>query len=291
MPRPRSRPRPLPAVLAVPLLAAGLGGCAGSAAPPQRAAAPWATPVAAGPLVVAAPDARALPPTGPADAGDPWEGFNRRVLDLNLALDDAVLRPLALGYRAALPEWGRVRVRRFLENLDEPRVLANTLLQGRGYDSAATTMRFFLNSTAGVGGLFDVAGPAGLPRRSGDFGQTLAGWGVPDGPYLMLPVAGPSNPRDTAGMVADGFANPVNWLLPVGANLGRGAVSGLDLREQNVEGLDELRRGSLDFYARLRSVWRQRRDAELGRAADAGDRLDVLEDPGEGPARPVPAAR
>ncbi|MBB5692294.1 MlaA family lipoprotein [Muricoccus pecuniae] len=217
-----------------------------------------------------------------ATPGDPLEPVNRQVLDANLAVDDAVLRPVALGYREVVPEYARNRVRSFLDNLSEPRIFANNILQGRLLDAGHTTMRFFFNSTVGIGGLYDVATDFGIARRTGDFGQTLHSWGVESGPYLMLPLAGPSNTRDTVGMVSDGFLNPISWLLPFEANIARTAVAGVDLREQNIEGLDALRSGSLDFYARLRSVWQQRRDAELGRTGDAGDRIDVLEDPGGG---------
>ena len=234
------------------LLALSLGACAARDAGPNLAATP----------------------------GDPLEATNRQVLDLNIAVDDAVIRPVAVGYRRVVPEYGRVRVRNFLSNLQEPRILANNLLQGRFLDAGHTTMRFFLNSTAGVGGLFDIATPAGIAQRSGDFGQTLHAWGAGPGPYLMLPLLGPSNPRDLVGTVADGFLNPISYLLPFEANIARGALDGVDVREQNIEGLDELRSGSLDFYARLRSVWQQRRDAQLGRSTDTGERIDVLDDPG-----------
>lgn len=212
--------------------------------------------------------------------GDPYERVNRQVLDANLAVDDAVLRPVALGYRDVVPEFARTRVRNAIDNISEPRILANNILQGRLLDAGHTTLRFVFNSTLGVGGLFDVATDFGIARRTGDFGQTLNAWGVESGPYLMLPLGGPSNARDTVGLVTDGFLNPLTWLIPFEGNVVRSVVGGVDLREQNVEGLDALRSGSLDFYARLRSVWQQRRDAELGRTGDTGDRIDVLEDPG-----------
>jgi phospholipid-binding lipoprotein MlaA len=215
-----------------------------------------------------------------ATPGDPLEPVNRQVLDVNLAVDDAVLKPVAKGYREVVPEYGRNRIRSVLNNMQEPRILANNLLQGRLLDAGHTTLRFVFNSTIGLGGLYDVATPWGIAQRTGDFGQTLHVWGVDSGPFLMLPLAGPSNVRDTVGMVSDGFLNPISWALPFEGNLARGAVSGVDLREQNIEGLDALRSGSLDFYARLRSVWQQRRNAELGLQDDAGDRVDVLEDPG-----------
>ena len=247
------------------------------------------------PLVLLAASLGACATRGPgaeaaASPGDPLEPTNRQVLDVNMAVDDAVLKPVAQGYRAAVPEYARTRIRNVLDNMAEPRIFANNVLQGRFLDAGHTTMRFFFNSTVGVAGLYDVATDFGIARRTGDFGQTLYSWGLDDGAYLMLPIAGPSNVRDTVGLVADGFLNPISWALPFSGNVARAGVGGVDLREQNIESLDALRSGSLDFYARLRSVWEQRRDAELGRTGDTGDRLDVLEDPGSAPST-VPAAR
>jgi len=249
--------------LPILLLAATLGACAareGAEVSSTAASAPASTPA--------------------STPGDPFEATNREVLDVNLAVDDAVIRPVAEGYRAVVPSFARDRIRGVLDNIQEPRIFVNNVLQGRLLDAGHTTMRFFLNSTVGLGGMFDIATDAGIARRTGDFGQTLHAWGLRDGPYLMLPVAGPSNVRDTFGLVADGFMNPLTYLIPFEGNVARGVVGGVDLREQNIEGLDVLRSGSLDFYARLRSVWQQRRDAELGRTSDVGDRIDVLEDPG-----------
>jgi len=221
--------------------------------------------------------------TPPPTAGDPLEPLNRDVLAFNTAIDDAAIQPVAMGYRKVVPAYGRRRVRAFLDNLDEPRVFVNQLLQFRPLGAAETMLRFVFNSTIGVGGLYDVATDWGLGRHHGDFGQTLWVWGVGDGPYLMLPVAGPSNARDTVGLVGDAFMSPVNWLLPLDLSLTRTGVDGIDVREQNIEGLDELRTGSLDYYARLRSVWQQRRDAQLGRSGNTPDAVDVLEDPGAAP--------
>ncbi|UFN47098.1 VacJ family lipoprotein [Roseomonas sp. OT10] len=215
-----------------------------------------------------------------ATPGDPLEPLNRQVFDVNLALDDAVIRPVALGYRELVPEFARRRVRSAIANLQEPGILANNLLQGRFVDAGHTTLRFAFNSIMGLGGLFDVATEWGIARRSGDFGQTLHAWGVEGGPYLMLPLLGPSNARDTMGWVGDGLINPVNWLMPIEGTVGRGVADGIDLREQNIETLDALRGDSLDFYARLRSVWQQRRAAQLGEGGSGdGGEPDVLEDP------------
>lgn len=220
-----------------------------------------------------------------AAPGDPIEPWNRDVLDANMAVDRAVIRPVALGYREAVPDYARTRIRRFVTNMNEPRVLVNNVLQGRMLDAAHTLLRFTFNSLFGIGGLYDVSTDWGLAQRTGDFGQTLHVWGMDSGAYLMWPIAGPSNVRDSVGWVADGFLNPLSWVIPTEYLMARGAVQGLDLREQTIEGLDELQRGSLDFYARLRSVWEQRRNAELRQSTEGGASPGPA--PAGGPAAPV----
>ena len=228
---------------------------------------------------------------GTTDPGDPFERINRHVLDVNTVLDDNVLRPVAETYRAVVPEFGRMRLRAFINNLGEPLIFANNVLQLRLGDAGTTLGRFAINTTLGGVGLWDVATDQGLARQTGDFGQTMARYGMPSGPYLMLPVVGPSNLRDATGEAADGFGNPL--LLALGPlfssytlgilNASRGTLGGIDLRAENIDTLDILRADSLDYYARLRSVVRQRREADLmvlGRPAA----VDTLDDPGAGPA-------
>lgn len=242
--------KPSPAALLC--LALTLGACARETAKPRQLA-----------------QAGNLPPVSvvgaPTDPTDPFEATNRRILDLNFKLDDAVFKPLAKTYRAALGPWPRARIRNVLENINEPVVAANRLLQGRPIEAGTSFMRFVINSALGLGGLFDLAPIGGPPKQVADLGQTLATWGVPDGPYLMVPIVGPSNPRDFVGMIGNGFMNPLSYPIPLSANIGRGAWLGLDEREQNIEAIDDLRNNSLDVYARLRSMWRQHRD-EIGRA-------------------------
>lgn len=245
-----------PTLVAALLLAATLGACASSEGPPATTAAEA------------------------TDPGDPYEGFNRQVLDVNLRVDRNVLRPVAVAYRENIGSWTRTRIRNFLLNIDEPAVTANNILQGRIEDAGDSLVRFGVNTTLGGLGLFDVATDlTGTPRQQRDLGQTFYSWGIPDGPYLVVPILGPSNPRDFVGTVGNGFLNPISWFLPFYANLARGAVGGVDEREQNIETLDELQRGSLDFYARLRSVWRQHRDGQLGRTAAETGPAETLDDP------------
>jgi phospholipid-binding lipoprotein MlaA len=201
-----------------------------------------------------------------ADPGDPLESWNRQVFAMNMNFDHVVLKPTAEAYVAVVPEPARDGVHNFLVNLDSPVTFANDLLQGEVELAGETLGRFGLNSTIGVGGLVDVATPAGIPGHSSDFGQTLGVWGVGPNPYLVLPLLGPSNPRDATGYVADTFMDPLNY---VGIRtytywaIGRGAVNILDERSRNIETLDELDQSSVDKYASMRSLYRQYRASHI----------------------------
>lgn len=268
-----TRPLLLPSALLIVLLASA---CAGNGPGARDPAADTRAPRVSNAGSRPSPAA----PSVPSDPGDPYEATNRRIFDINLQLDDAVLRPAAVFYRKNVGRWTRVRIHNFLDNLSEPAVAANALLQARPLEAGTSVMRFAVNSTLGLGGLFDLQSIGGPPRQVLDFGQTLYRWGVPDGPYLMVPVTGPSTPRDFAGTIGNGFLNPIGWVLPFGYSAGRTVVYGLDERERNIEAFDEVRNGSLDVYARLRSLWRQHRDSELGRTTSEGDGVDILDDPG-----------
>lgn len=132
---------------------------------------------------------------------DPFEGVNRAVLEFNLESDRVILKPIAKTYSKVVPGPIRSGINNFFSNLWEPMTIVNDLLQGKLDHAAQDTMRFLVNSTIGVFGILDVATEMDMPRRKEDFGQTLAVWGVPSGPYLVLPFLGPSNLRDTAGLV------------------------------------------------------------------------------------------
>ena len=137
-------------------------------------------------------------PTNPAD---PWEPFNRRVWEFNEDVDRVYLKPLAQGYKKVLPAFARRGVGNFFRNLLEPTNIVNDLLQGKFAQAGSDTARFLVNSTFGVLGLFDVATKEGLERHEEDFGQTFAKWGIPSGPYMVLPFIGPSNVRDGIGLL------------------------------------------------------------------------------------------
>jgi phospholipid-binding lipoprotein MlaA len=216
----------------------------------------------------------ATPPTEPAAraeferTNDPLEPMNRVTFEINMFLDKWLIKPVAQGYRNVLPQFAQDGIRNFLHNLGEPVIFANDMMQGEWKAANDTTARFLINSTFGVGGLVDFAAMTGVPRQTGDFGQTLNRWGAPEGPYLVLPIFGPSNPRDAIGMGVDSVMDPFGYLASdygAGntATLSRMAGSGVDLRSRNIETFDDLQRNAIDFYAEMRSLYRQHRASEL----------------------------
>jgi phospholipid-binding lipoprotein MlaA len=201
------------------------------------------------------------------EANDPLEGVNRAIFGFNEGTDILLFRPAAEIYRTVVPNPIRNGIRNFLRNLRSPLDIANNLLQGDFPGAEVATKRFLINTTAGVGGVMDVAADNGLPYRSEDFGQTLAVWGIPEGPYLVLPLLGPSNFRDTAGVAADAYGDPLNlWAGNTDRDViprSRGIVGGVDTRAGLIEPIDDMRRNSLDYYASLRSLYRQNRISEI----------------------------
>ena len=152
--------------------------------------------------------------SSPSDA-DPWERVNRSTYAFNDAIDRAVLKPVAKGYRRYVPQWMRTGVTNFLSNLAYPTVIVNNVLQLKLMDAVSDTTRLVLNTTFGLGGLFDPASKAGLPRNDEDFGQTLGYWGMPSGPYVVIPFLGPSTLRDAPSLYVDYLTDARHYL---GAN-------------------------------------------------------------------------
>lgn len=219
-------------------------------------------------------------PAERADAAalnDPLEPMNRTIFDINDFLDRLLIRPLAELYRNMVPPPIRDRVANITSNMREPVIFANNLLQGEFSRAGDTFQRFGTNTILGVGGMFDVATDWGLPQQKGDFGQTLYTWGVNAGPYVVLPLLGPSNFRDAIGLGVDAVMSPWSYLAYEGGN-GTGnrfeitsiGMEGLTKREQNIEAIDALKSGSLDFYAQMRSVYRQYRAKQLGGESTEG---------------------
>jgi phospholipid-binding lipoprotein MlaA len=205
-----------------------------------------------------------------SDDNDPLEPMNRVFFEFNRIMDGLLLEPAARIYRGVTPQFFRDAVNNFLDNLSTPVVLANDILQGEPYRAERTLGRFMLNTIMGVGGLVDVGGLLGMPERhSEDFGQTLAVYGVGEGPYLVLPLLGPSNPRDTFGFVVDFAFDPMTYVAPRDIALARFGTDLVAFREQNIEAFDELKRSSIDLYAATRTLARQLRASEIRNGAPA----------------------
>jgi phospholipid-binding lipoprotein MlaA len=242
----------------------------------------------------------ATPPTDPADRAifeqnnDPLEPLNRKIFTFNLALDHAVFRPIAKTYVFIVPDDGRSAVHNVLDNLKEPTVFFDNLLQGEFKRAGITLGRFALNSTVGIAGLFDVAAKSGIERQPADFGQTLYVWGIQSGPYLILPVFGPSNVRDAIGQGVDSYADPFTiWANDHGITeltTARLLAGGVDDRAQVLDILDDLEKNSVDFYAQLRSMAQQNRAAELNHGTAPSTAPNLYNDPGSPPAAPAPTA-
>lgn len=213
---------------------------------------------------------------------DPLEPLNRYIFDVNQAIDAVALKPVAHIYRDALPEGVKNSVSNFFSNLSQPIYFLNNIAQG-DLDGAGDNMgAFFTNTFLGFGGLFDIAQ---LDTDKEDMGQTFAVWGIPEGPYLVLPILGPNSARETVGLVGDHFADPINIVanhnhvdnVPLIRALG----SGIDARARAIEPLDEIEKNSIDFYAAIRSLYRQNRksvildgDAPLTSLPDISFELD-----------------
>lgn len=268
---PASRPSPWKTLAAVALLSTGiLAGCASAPADPQAKA-----------------DYDAV--------NDPLEPVNRAMFEFHNVIDDLLLKPVAFFYSTIVPPPIQTGIRSALLNLKSPIFLANDLLQGETGRAGDTVSRFAINSTIGVLGVYDAADKwFGIPPHTEDFGQTLAVWGSGEGPYLFVPILGPSNPRDLTGFVVDSVADPLNWYLRNTDRdewiFARAAATGIDARAQLLETLDNLEKTSLDYYVTLRTVYRQRRADEIAnraskqpnvsptsisRAADAGSQIEM----------------
>ncbi|MBC7800463.1 MAG: VacJ family lipoprotein [Gemmatimonadaceae bacterium] len=216
------------------------------------------------------------PPAGDAEAlaeyrelNDPLEPTNRFIYRVNDGIDTYALRPAAVAYRTVVPGAVRRPIRNALSNLATPAMFANDVLSGKPRRAGDSLMRFVINSTAGVGGFFDVATDLGYPETGTNFGTTLATWGVGEGPFLFLPVFGPSNPRDATGFAGDAVLDPITWASFGGRNtlgITRVVFTGLDRRERAIEAIDSIKRDALDPYATFRSLSRQSRAEEVSRA-------------------------
>lgn len=198
---------------------------------------------------------------------DPFEEANRKVFKFNAAVDDAVINPIVKGYKAVVPSPARTGIDNALRNLRSPTTFANQVLQGDLKGAGDVFVRAVINTFVGLGGLFDVAGNEGIEYEIEDFGQTLGKWGVGHGPYMVVPIIGPSSARDYAGFFIDSYADPLRWYLfntdEEGIYYGKLGVEYLSLRTSLIGVLEDLEESSIDYYAATRSAYYQRREALL----------------------------
>lgn len=193
---------------------------------------------------------------------DPLESVNRGIYGFNRFVDKILLKPIAKTYKFVVPKPARKGIRNALRNLTEPVTLLNSALQGDGKHSVTTLSRFAINSTFGFLGVFEIANSLDLQHRNEDFGQTVGYYGINHGPYLMLPILGPSNTRDLLGRVVDSFSDPFNYAHEDFV-LARTITNGIDARERALNLIDEIDRVSLDPYAATRSLYTQRRNNDI----------------------------
>jgi phospholipid-binding lipoprotein MlaA len=201
-------------------------------------------------------------PSGKPDPRDPWERFNRASFKFNDGIDRAVGRPVAKAYVKVTPRPIRTGVSNVFSNLNNVTTVINDVLQGKIRQAGHDSTRFLLNSTLGLAGLFDPATSAGFENNDEDFGQTLGKWGVKSGPYVMLPLLGPSTVRDTFSRGVDQFTDPVNYVEDDSTRYIIRALEILDLRAGLLD-LDEQLNRSYDRYAFVRNAWLQRREYKV----------------------------
>lgn len=217
-----------------------------------------------------------LPP-GERDPRDPLERYNRSMYRFNDALDRNIAAPLARGYVKVTPAPVRSGIGNFFNNLTYPTVIVNDLLQGKLKAFASDTTRLVLNTTIGIGGLFDPASQLGLPAGDEDFGQTLGRWGVPAGPYFVWPIAGPSTIRDTVAWFPDQFTDPKTYVNPMALRL---SLNAFDLFLERVEFLstDDLVRRSYDPYVFIRNAYLRHREYEVKDGNVPPDEMETFEE-------------
>jgi phospholipid-binding lipoprotein MlaA len=201
--------------------------------------------------------------TGPtATPGDPFEPFNRGMFTFNDKLDQYVARPVAQGYEAITPSFVRTGITNFFSNLGDVGNTANNLLQGKPADGMESLMRFAMNTVFGLLGFLDVATPAGIPKHSQDFGLTLGNWGVPSGPYLVLPLFGPSTVRDGPAKLVDYYLDPVSYVEP-DTRTPMNALNIVNTRANLLNASTLLEEAALDKYTFVRDAWSQQRQNKI----------------------------
>ncbi|WGS42376.1 VacJ family lipoprotein [Burkholderia sp. JSH-S8] len=228
--------------------------------------------------------------------GDPLEGFNRTMYKFNDTVDTYALKPVAKGYQYVVPQPVRDSVTNFFSNIGDVYIAANNLVQLRIADGVGDIMRVVINTVFGVGGLFDVATVAKLPKHTADFGVTMGRYGMPAGPYLVLPLLGPSTVRDAAGLGVDYVGNPLTYVKPDGVSYGLFGVNLVNTRANLLGAGDVLEAAAIDKYSFVRNAYLQRREMLISNArGEAGassgsDALPKYDLPDDGSAAPAAAS-
>ncbi|NJD05616.1 MAG: VacJ family lipoprotein [Methylococcaceae bacterium] len=201
--------------------------------------------------------------TQKTDPRDPWEGWNRNVQGFNDKLDDYFMKPVAKGYQWITPSFVDRGVTNFFSNIDDINVVLNDLLQAKFGQSGSDTGRLLLNSTLGIGGFVDVASMLDIPKHNEDMDQTLGSWGLPSGPYVVVPFIGPSTPRGLLGAAGDTAANPINWISPAAIPYGAGAIKTIDMRADLLSATKIADEASVDRYEFIRNAYFQQRNYQV----------------------------
>ena len=204
--------------------------------------------------------AKASVPLAHADSRDPWEGWNRSMQSFNDGLDDYFMKPVARGYQWVTPKFVDRGVTNFFSNVDDISVIMNDLLQFKLLQTGRDLSRFIVNSTIGMAGFIDVAEKLDLPKHNEDFDQTLATWGIPSGPYLVLPFIGPGSPRGLVGFAADTASNPINYITPAAVPWGAGSGRFVDTRADMLSATRIADEAAVDRYEFIRNAYFQQRD-------------------------------
>jgi phospholipid-binding lipoprotein MlaA len=233
----------------------------------------------------------ATQPGARSDARDPWEPMNRATYGFNDKFDKAIARPVASGYRKATPHFVQTGIRNAFDNVDTTIIMVNDLLQWQPKAFVSDTTRLIVNTLMGLGGLFDVATPMGLEKNDRDFGQTLGKWGIRPGPYLVLPLLGPCDVRDTVGKVADTYSTPRTFIRNSYWDYGSYLLEKVDARSRYLDA-DRLIDGAYDPYAFVRNAYLQHRQYKVRGGTSRGEEDEeqkMLEESGIEPAPPTSA--
>ena len=197
------------------------------------------------------------------DPRDPWESWNRGVQGFNDKLDDYFMKPISKGYQWVTPSFVDRGVTNFFSNVDDINVVINDMLQAKFLQSGSDVGRLLLNTTVGVGGFVDVASMVDLPKHNEDWDQTFGSWGIPSGPYLVMPFIGPSTPRGVIGAAGDSASNPINWVNPAAIPYGAGALRTIDMRADMLSATKIADEASVDRYEFIRNAYFQQRNYQI----------------------------